>query len=147
MKVMASDIWKYSTTSKALTIIFLLPIFTFIHRLVIKTIPNLGRGTSYRHHINPNIHNKSLRTRDPSELVSLRWIAFSLLFSVSLVGARWQPIIFMKLWNVCLLLSLQGGGWHHEFVKQVETIMNGSTKVHLCVRARVNGAPLLLFNI
>ena len=35
----------------------------------------------------------------------------------------------MKLWNVCLLLLLQEGGWHHEFVKQVETILNGSTKV------------------
>ena len=91
--------------------------------------PHIGRGTSYRHHINQNIHNKSLRTRDPSELVSLRWIAFSLWFSVSLAEARWKPIIFMKLWNVCLLLLLQEGGWHHEFVKQVETILNGSTKV------------------
>ena len=88
--------------------------------------PHIGR---HRHHINQNIHNKSLRTRDPSELVSLRWIAFSLWFSVSLAEARWKPIIFMKLWNVCLLLSLQGDGWHHEFVKQVETILNGSTKV------------------
>ena len=102
--------------------------------------PHIGRGTSYRHHINQNIHNKSLRTRDPSELVSLRWIAFSLLFSASLAEARWNYEMF-----VCYCCC-----------KRVDDIMNLSNKLKLSwtapqkslpYRAHVSGAPLLLFNI
>ena len=105
--------------------------------------PHIGRGTSYHHHINQNIDNKSLRTRN---LQSPSYIFNQILQNYHLSGRGTLPswsVCDGSLSPCCSVCHWWGQGesqsfsWNYEmFVcycccKRVDDIMNLSNKLKL----------------
>ena len=158
-------------TNKALTIIFPLPIFTFIHRLVIETTPILdegppitiiltkifttnlsGRGTSNRHHISLIKYFKIIISQDegPFRAGQSAMDRFLLVVQCVIGGGKVRANHFHETMK-CLFAIVVARGWMTSWICQ--TSWNYLERLHksfisaINVRAHVSGAPLLLFNI